>query len=136
MPPEHDLIGEAVRGEIPTVLVVEDEWIIRAAIADYLRNCGYRVIEAGNAEEAVTALKTDARIKVVFADVQMPGSVDGFGLAQWVHRERTGVKIILTSGVKRAAAVAADLCKDGPLMEKPYSSAEVERRIRMLLADR
>jgi CheY-like chemotaxis protein len=122
--------------QAPTVLIVEDEWIVRMTIADYLRNCGYRVLEASNAHEAIAALNADARINVVFSDVQMPGSMDGFGLAQWVRRERPGIRMIMTSGVTRATEAAGDLCEDGLLMEKPYSPAELERRIRMLLADR
>jgi CheY-like chemotaxis protein len=135
-----DDAGEEVnrrgRAQAPTVLVVEDEWIVRMSIADYLRACGYRVLEAGNADEAKTALEADTRVAVVFSDVQMPGSMDGWGLARWVRRERPGVKVIMTSGVIRATEAARDLCEDGPLMEKPYSHTELERRIRMLLADR
>jgi CheY-like chemotaxis protein len=136
MKPEKKSAGEAEGLQAPTVLVVEDEWLIRAAIADYLRRCGYRVLEAGNAAEAITALEADASIAIVFSDVQMPGSMDGWGLARWVRRERPAVKVILTSGVARASEAAGDLCEDGPLMEKPYSHIELERRIRMLLANR
>jgi CheY-like chemotaxis protein len=136
MKPEKKSTGEAERLQAPTVLVVEDEWIVRMSVADYLRGCGYRVLEAGNAAEAITALEADAGIAIVFSDVQMPGSMDGWGLARWVRQERPGVKIILTSGVLRATEAAGDLCEDGPLMEKPYSHTELERRIRMLLANR
>jgi CheY-like chemotaxis protein len=131
-------IGEAVRGEIPTVLVVEDDYIVCMAIAEHLHSCGYCVLEAGNADDAIAVLKADARIgariNVVFSDVQMPGSMDGFGLAGWVRRERPGTKIILTSGVSCALEAANDLCDGGPLLDKPYNPAEVVRRIRTLLA--
>jgi CheY-like chemotaxis protein len=133
MKPEDQTTGEAAG---PIVLVVEDEWIVRMAIAEYLRECGYRVIEASNAHEAIAALNEDARINIVFSDVKMPGSIDGFGLARWVRRERPGIKIILTSGVVRAVEAAGDLCDGGPIMAKPYSHTELERRIRILLADR
>jgi CheY-like chemotaxis protein len=137
MAPEHEHGAVAADSRAaPTILVVEDEWIIRAVIAEYLRQCGYRVLEAGDADEAITALNAHSRIAVVFTDVQIPGSMDGWALARWVRRERPGVKIIITSGVARAAEEAADLCEGGPLMEKPYSHTELERRIRMLLADR
>src|SRR5262249_3518962 len=62
-------------------------------------------------DEAIQVLKTDARVDIVFTDVQMPGSLDGFGLAQWIRRERPGMKIIITSGVKRASENAADLVR-------------------------
>jgi CheY-like chemotaxis protein len=119
----------------PTVLIVEDEVLIRMSVADYLRHCGYRVIEANNADEAVEIL-TGAHVDVVFTDVNMPGSRDGFGLARWVRRERPGVKVIITSGVGRATQEAAKLCEDGPLLDKPYVHEELEQRIRRLLASR
>lgn len=121
--------------EARAILLVEDEVLIRMAVADYLRDCGYRVTEAANADEAIKVLNTNARIDVVCSDIQMPGTLDGFGLAQWVRRERPGLRIVLVSGVSRAAEVAADLCDGGPLMAKPYSPDELERRIRMLLAN-
>ena len=123
------------RAEPPTVLVVEDEALVRMDIADYLRSCGYHVVEAGSGDEAVAVLK-DIRVDVVFTDVSMPGSLNGFGLAQWVHRERPGMRVILTSGVTRTAQEARDLCAHGPLMEKPYDHGEVDRRIQAILARR
>jgi CheY-like chemotaxis protein len=120
----------------PTVLVVEDEVLIRMATADYLRGCGYRVVEAGSGDQAVAVLNTDISVDVVFTDVSMPGTLNGFALAQWVHRQRPGVRVILTSGVTRTAQEAQDLCAYGPLMEKPYQHGEVDCRIRALLASR
>lgn len=118
----------------PTVLVIEDEVLVRMVIADYLRECGFRVVEASTADEGMRVLKTNERVDIVFSDVQMPGSFDGFELAQWLRRERPGVKVILTSGVTRAASAAGELCEDGPLIPKPYTPQQVERRIRALLA--
>jgi CheY-like chemotaxis protein len=119
----------------PTILVVEDEVLIRMSVADYLRGCGYRVVEAGNGDEALAILATDTPVDILFTDVQMPGSVDGFGLARWIRRERRNVKVILTSGVARASEAAADLCEEGPMLAKPYDHSELERRIRLLLAN-
>lgn len=118
----------------PTVLVVEDEILVRMEIADFLRDCGFRVVEASNADDAMRVLRKTEIIHAVFSDVHMPGSLDGFGLAQWVRRERPGVKVILTSGVAKTVEAAGDLCDEGPLMAKPYDPKEVERRIRQLLA--
>ncbi len=117
-----------------TILVVEDEVLIRMAVCDYLRGCGFRVIEAGSADEAVEVLKVDTAIDIVFSDVNMPGNLDGFGLAQWVRRERPRLKVILTSGVARKAKAAGELCEDGPFLEKPYNHGDLERHIRRLLA--
>lgn len=120
----------------PTVLVVEDEVLIRMAVTDYLRDCGYRVVEAGNGDEAMALLKTDAELDILFSDVNLPGVINGFALAQWIRRERPGMRVILTSGIAKSAREAHELCEEGPLMEKPYDHREVERRIRTLLSGR
>lgn len=119
----------------PTVLVVEDEVLIRLVIADYLRECGYRVHEAANAAEAVAVLESGTTsINIVFSDVQMPGDMDGFGLARWVRAHRPNVRVILTSSVERSADIAATLCEAGPLLEKPYEPQGVVDRIHQLIA--
>jgi CheY-like chemotaxis protein len=122
--------------ERTVVLVVEDEVLIRMVVAEYLRDCGYVVVEAGSAHEALALFKADVEVDVVFSDIQMPGPMDGFGLAQWVRQNRPGVEVILTSGAASAADRAADLCEEGPLLQKPYESDEVDRRIKQLLAAR
>ena len=119
----------------PTVLVVEDEVLIRLVIADYLRDCGYKVHEAVSGEEAIAILQApEVSIDVVFSDVEMPGSIDGFALARWVRANKPGMEIILTSGIERSADIAATLCEAGPLMKKPYSSQDVVDRLRQLAA--
>ena len=116
-----------------TVLVVEDEVLIRWVIAEHLRDCGYRVIEAASGDEAIDIVqRTALTVDVVFTDVQMPGSIDGFALAQWVRRQRPAIKIILTSGFAKAADAAQ--AYDASLVPKPYSPIELEQRIRGLLA--
>jgi DNA-binding response OmpR family regulator len=116
------------------VLVVEAEVLIRLVLADYLRECGYRVFEAAHAEEAVEVLKSpDVSVDVVFSDVQMPGGMDGFSLARWVRTNKPGIHVILTSSVERSADIAATLCEAGPLLGKPYHPKDVVSRIRNLM---
>ena len=119
-----------------TVLVVEDEVLLRLIIAEYLRDCGYKVIEAADADEAVLVLKQpDLVIDVLFTDIEMPGSMDGFALAQWSRPNRPGLEVILIGTVPRAVNAAANLCEEGPL-PKPYEPQSVHDRIRRLLAAR
>jgi CheY-like chemotaxis protein len=119
-----------------TVLVVEDEVLLRLSIAAYLRDCGYKVIEAADADEAVLVLKqSELDIDVLFTDIEMPGAMDGFGLAQWTRANRPGLDVILTGSAPRAVNAAATLCEDGP-MPKPYEPQLVHNRIRRLLAAR
>lgn len=125
----------APRDEPQTILVVEDEVLVRMVIADYLRDCGYRVIEAGNVQDALTVLQSSEPVHIVFSDVQMPGEMDGFGLARWVRQNQPRVKVLLTSGNAKAAQTATDLCEDGPLEAKPYQPQTVLDRIKRLLAE-
>jgi CheY-like chemotaxis protein len=118
----------------PTVLVAEDEILLRMVIAGYLRDCGFDVVEAGDADEAVRVLEAGVRVDIVFSDVNMPGCLDGFGLAQWVRRERPGLKIILTSGTAWTAKDTSELCAHAPILAKPYNHAVVAHRLRALLA--
>ena len=91
-----------------TILVVEDEVLVRLVIAEYLRECGYRVHEAAHAQEAIAVLESpDVTIDIVFSDVVMPGNLDGFGLARWVRAHRPHVEVILTSTIDRSAASLA-----------------------------
>jgi CheY-like chemotaxis protein len=118
----------------PTVLVVADEVLVRMAVSAYLRECGYNVVEAGDAREAVEVMTSEVIVDIAFSDITMPGSLDGFGLAQWIRRERPDIKVVLTSGVARSAKAAGELCEEGPMLAKPYEHADLERRIRALLA--
>jgi CheY-like chemotaxis protein len=117
-----------------TVLVVESDVIVRMAVSAYLRECGFRIVEATGADEAMRVLAADIAVDVVFAEVDMPEPAGGFGFVRWLRRERPGIEIILTSGVKRCAAKAGELCGQGPTLAKPYDHADLERHIRRLLA--
>ena len=118
-----------------TILVVEDEVLVRLVIAEYLRECGYRVHEAAHAQEAIAVLESpDVTIDIVFSDVVMPGNLDGFGLARWVRAHRPHVEVILTSTIDRSAEIAGMLCEAGPLLSKPYEPQGVVERIKQLIA--
>ena len=122
------------RTRIPTILVVEDEALLRVAISNYLLECGFAVLEAGDAAEAIETLKADkAEIDVVFTDILMPGEMDGFGLAQWIWDHRPGLPVILTSGDAQKVEVAKHLCAGHPFFAKPYNVRQVSTQIRALI---
>ncbi len=128
--------NEPAKTASETVLVVEDEVFIRMAISQYLRDCGYRVIETVSADEAMTVLQhTDVEVDVVFSDIEMPGAMDGFALSTWIRQNRPGLDVILTGSVPRAVNAATDLCESGPL-PKPYEHQSVLDHIRRLMAAR
>src|ERR1700761_6952214 len=97
------------------VLVVEDEILVRLTIAAYLRDCGYDVLEASHAGEAIRVLEAGLRISAVFSDINMPGGIDGFALAAWIAAHLPYIKVMLTSGHPR------NLSDGSPsVLAKPY----------------
>jgi CheY-like chemotaxis protein len=114
--------------DVSTILIVEDETMVRLPLAEYLRDCGYNVLEAGDASEAINVVNSD-QVDVVFSDVRMPGRMDGFGLARWMRQNRPEVPVLLTSGWIGAAASNCQAPREVKIIEKPYSQAQVVRRI-------
>ena len=80
------------------VLVVEDEMLLRMRAVDIVEDAGYTSVEAVDADEAVAILESRSDIALLFTDIQMPGSMDGLGLARSVHDRWPPIKIILVSG--------------------------------------
>jgi DNA-binding NtrC family response regulator len=109
------------RDRPPTVLVVDDEILVRLAVAEYLRESGYRVLEAASVDEAVAVLSVGEAVDVLFSDIRMPGERDGIALAQWTHANRPDVRVLLTSGFVGLARQVNELCDDAPFLPKPYS---------------
>jgi CheY-like chemotaxis protein len=116
-----------------TVLVVEDELMVRMPIAEYLRDCGYNVLEAANASEAIAAVDAEGPVSLVFSDIRMPGKMDGVGLAEWFQSNYPAVPVLLTSGYNGGRALTSASMSRSRFIEKPYSQTQVERRIAALL---
>src|SRR5580698_2160048 len=81
-----------------TVLVVEDEMILRMRAVDIVEDAGFASIEAVNADDALAILESRSDIEMLFTDIQMPGSMDGLKLAHAVHERWPSIKIVLVSG--------------------------------------
>jgi DNA-binding NtrC family response regulator len=114
----------------PVVLIVEDEFLLRWPVAEYLRDSGFRVIEAGSVQEAIILLSGDGRIDVVFSDINLPGEQGGLALSRWLDKHRPAIPLLLTSG----ESVPAELAGIRPFIAKPYSLAEVEERLERMMA--
>ncbi len=88
-------------------------------IAQYLRDCGYRVIEAVNADEAITVLlHRDTVVDIVFSDIEMPGAMDGFGLAKWIREHRPGDR-----NRPRRHRAAVGRCRQGAVRSRSAAEA-------------
>lgn len=104
-----------------TVLVTDDDVLVRIAIAEYLRDCGYRVIEAAGGLEARTVLQHGPEVHVLLADARLAGDDNGFALAQWARRHRPGLSVILSANLTRKAEAAAHLCSRNQPAPPPAS---------------
>jgi CheY-like chemotaxis protein len=115
-------MGLVVPGR-PVILVVEDDFLLRMNAADIIRDAGFDVSEASNADEAIAILEARNDIAVVFTDIQMPGSMDGLKLARAVRGRWPPIKIVTTSG--QCIVEETDLPEGGRFLPKPYSAMEV-----------
>ena len=120
----------AASGGTATVLVVEDDVLLRAAITGHLRGRGLVVLEAASAEEALDLLRTPA-VRVVFTDVLLDGPLTGADLARSIRREHPQVEVLLTSAVPDEAK--GDL-EGITLLAKPYRLFQVEHHLQELLS--
>lgn len=120
----------------PTVLVVEDEALLRMTLADHLKDCGFFVIEACDAQEAIEILEAVVEIDVVLTDVKMPGEIDGFGLAKWIRENRPHLAVFVASGYSGKLDLARELCAGEQFFTKPYDITAVAEVIRDHLAAR
>jgi CheY-like chemotaxis protein len=116
-----------------TVVVAEDEILIRLLAADVLTDAGFEVIEVGNAEEALTTLQSRPwEIHLLFTDIHMPGQMNGLELAHYVRRNWPHVALLIASGQDKPVPAALP---DGSLfLTKPYNPHHVVRHAKTLTA--
>jgi CheY-like chemotaxis protein len=115
--------------DIHTVLVVEDEVLVRLMIAEELRSAGFQVIEAADADEALAVLAHITDVSVIFSDIRMPGSMDGLELAKRVRADFPKIRIVLASG----HVIAVTSVEHDGFFLKPYEADAIIDRINTLL---
>ena len=115
-----------------TILFVEDEIFIRIDMAEFLRQSGYRVSEAGSAAEAIDALNAKLTMDLVIADLRMPGPMDGIGLARWIRGQRPGVQVVIQTA-ETTLDLPPDLEAFGPVLGKPYTGRMLLERVKAAL---
>jgi CheY-like chemotaxis protein len=123
----------ALRRSIPSpirILVVEDEAFIRMDAVEILCAAGFSILEAANANEALQMLERHSDIRLLFTDIDMPGSMNGLKLVAAVRDRWPPVSIIATSG--HCKVQAGDLPADARFFSKPYQPAQIIRAVRDL----
>jgi two-component system, response regulator PdtaR len=111
------------------VLVVEDEVLIRALIADELRAEGFLVIEAATADQALSYFQAGVQVDLVLTDIEMPGSINGVDLIQRLRVVSPNLPTVLTSGI------SPDAHEADAFVSKPFDMREMVALIATLLQD-
>jgi CheY-like chemotaxis protein len=122
-------------GGTESILVVEDDALVRKYVVAQLKSLGYRVASAANATEALSFLEKDESVDILFTDVIMPGPMNGRRLAGEAVKRRPSLKVVFTSGYTENAIVhQGRLDADVVLLSKPYRKSDLARIIRQAVA--
>lgn len=116
-------------GTLEVILLVETSALLRSEVADYLRGCGYVVVEAIDAAEAVEVLR-HRTVDILVTDMELRDA-SGFELSALAKQLRPQIRVVLTRSAERTAATVQDLCEDGPL-GRPYHPQQLLERIKRL----
>ncbi len=123
-----------IEGGMETILVVEDDALVRKSVTTQIQSLGYQTISVASGAEALAVLERGESFDLLFTDVIMPGSMNGRELAEEVVKRRPGMKVLFTSGYTEDAIFHHGRLDPGVLLlAKPYSKAEIARMIRHAL---
>lgn len=126
---------EKFQENLTYILIVDSEIISRHAIAEYLRHCGYSVVEASNTDEAYAAMaEVSLMIDIVLLAVIGMDTQQGFELAKWISSNRPDLILKLAGGVESTVRTAAELCDSGPHLKRPYEPEMVVDYIKRIRA--
>jgi CheY-like chemotaxis protein len=129
--PKHNVIP---RSGNETILVVEDDDMVRISVIKQLESLGYRTLAASNGAEALALVDQGTPFDVLFTDIVMPGGIGGAELGREVARSRPAVKILYTSGYSADGIVHHGRLDPGVvLLGKPYRKLDLARKIRDVL---
>jgi signal transduction histidine kinase/CheY-like chemotaxis protein len=125
-------LRRAAEGEV--ILVVEDDQAVLEMAVESLSDLGYETLTAPDAQSALSILRSNARIDMLFSDVVMPGGMNGVQLSVEAKRLRPELKVLLSSGYTGAALGSADLPADMPILNKPYGREDLAKKLRTVLS--
>jgi CheY-like chemotaxis protein len=122
------------QGNFETILLVEDDPLVREHAETVLRSLGYQVVTAGNGPEALQVAEQTPLIDLLFTDMVMPGGMTGRDLAERLMGDRPGLAVLYTSGYAENAFPSAERARESALLlNKPYRREELARKVREAL---
>jgi CheY-like chemotaxis protein len=126
----------AARGGNETILVVEDDKLVRDYVLTQLHSLGYVTLAAANAADALALVEAGRHFDLLFTDIIMPGAMNGRQLADGVERLRPGTKVLYTSGYTENAIIHHGRLDTGVLLlAKPYRKSDLASMIRKALGE-
>ena len=124
--------GSELGATLQTILIVEDEALVRLDAADFLRQGGYRVHEATNAGDAMASLQSKFTVDLLFTDINLGKGMNGIELAMWTLANLPRVKILVTTGETLKKIVLPLIL--GVILPKPYAYSDLLERVKHALA--
>lgn len=117
------------------LIIAESDVLVRSVLAEYLRGCGYKVIEAAHCDEVVTLFEHGAHpIDAVLLETELAGTKNAFDLRIWLRRHHPDVHVVMAGTIDTAARAAGALCDEGPHLARPYHPQAVLDHLKRLLA--
>ncbi len=116
------------------VLLVEDEALIRMMLAGEFEEAGFRVHEAGSADDAVALLESGVEVALVVTDIRMPGRLDGLGLVAWLADHRPGLPVLIVSGYATPPRTENMNAAIAAVLSKPYNPTHIVSLVADLIA--
>jgi CheY-like chemotaxis protein len=125
-----------MQGGHETILVVEDDKLVRDYVLTQLHSLGYVTLDAANAADALALVEAGHRFDLLFTDIIMPGVMNGRQLADEIEKRRPGAKVLYTSGYTENAIIHHGRLDTGVLLlAKPYRKSDLAGMIRKALGD-
>jgi CheY-like chemotaxis protein len=125
----------AIPGGHETILVVEDDRLVREYVLTQLHSLGYVTLDAANAAEALAIVEAGNKFDLLFTDVIMPGAMNGRQLANEMQKSKPALKVLFTSGYTENAIIHHGRLDSGVLLlAKPYRKSDLAGMIRKALA--
>jgi CheY-like chemotaxis protein len=122
------------QGNFETILLVEDDPLVREHAEKLLRSFGYKVVTAGSGPEALQVAERTPLIDLLFTDMVMPGGMTGRDLAEHLAGDRPGLAVLYTSGYAESAFPSAERARESALLlSKPYRREELAQKVRAAL---
>ena len=117
----------------PMIVLLDADVVARQAVASYLRECGYDVVEAATDDDAKKFLDSGKyAVDILICATRDIGSADAFSFSRWIRAQHPGIRVLLAATIEKTAKLASDICQEGPHLRKPYDHAALLEWIKRL----